>query len=93
MASGICPTLLILTKPHMRKVYSVQAKTLKFSPNVQLHKVTYGPKYRPPRPQATGTKKPQKNPEIRFSHKMAARTTSGSGFRPYSCSPPSTWLI
>ena len=24
---------------------------------------------------------------------MAAKTTSGSGFRPYSCSPPSTWLI
>jgi len=60
MASGICPTLLILTKPHMRKVYSVQAKTLKFSPNVQLHKVTYGPKYRPLRPLATGTKIPRK---------------------------------
>jgi len=24
---------------------------------------------------------------------MAAKTTSGSGFRPYSCSPPATWLI
>ena len=24
---------------------------------------------------------------------MAEKTTSGSGFRPYSCSPPSTWLI
>jgi len=22
---------------------------------------------------------------------MAAKTTPGSGFRPYSCSPPSTW--
>ena len=75
------------------RVCCVQAKTLKFSPHVQLHKVTYGPKYRPPMPLATGTKKTQKNLEIRFSHKMAAKTTSGSGFRPYSCSPPSTWLI
>jgi len=24
---------------------------------------------------------------------MAAKTTSGSGFRPYSCFPPSTWLF
>ena len=61
-------------------------------PNVQLHKVTYGPKYRPPRPLATGTKNPQKNLEIRFSYKMAAKTTSGSSFWPYSCSPPSTWF-
>jgi len=61
--------------------------------HVQLHEVTYGPKYRPPRPLATGTKNSQKNPEIRFFHKIAAKTTSGSGFRPYSCSPPSTWLI
>ena len=53
----------------MRKVCCVQAKTLKFSPHVQLHKVTYGPKYRPPRPLATGTKKPQKNLEIRFPTK------------------------
>ena len=61
--------------------------------HVQLREVTYGPKYRPPRPLATGTENPQKNLEIRFSHKMAAKTTSGSGFRQYSCSPPSTWLI
>ena len=61
--------------------------------HVQLHEVAYGPKYRPPTPLATGTKNPQKNPEIRFSYKVAAKTTSGSGFRPYSCSPPSTWLI
>jgi len=54
--SGACPTLLISTKPHTRKVYSVQAKILKFSSSVYLHKVTYGPKYRPPRPIATGTK-------------------------------------
>ena len=66
----------------MRKVCCVQAKTLKFSPHIQLHKATYGPKYRPPTRLATGTKNPQKNPEIRFSHKMAAKTTSGSGFRP-----------
>jgi len=72
----------------MRKVCCVQTKTLKFPPNVQLYKVTYGPKYRPPRPLATGTKNPQKNLEIRFSYKMAAKTTSSSGFRPYSCSPP-----
>ena len=45
----------------MSKVCCVQAKTLKFSPHVQLHKVTYGPKYRPPRTLATGTKKTQKN--------------------------------
>jgi len=44
----------------MRKVCCVQAKTLKFSPHVQLHKVTYGPKYRPHTPLATGTKNPQK---------------------------------
>ena len=50
----------------MRKVGCVQAKTLKFSPHVQLHKVTYGPKYRLFMPLATGTKNPQKNPEIRF---------------------------
>ena len=36
------------------------------------------------------TKNPQKNLEIRFSYKMAAKTTSG--FRPYSCSPPSRCL-
>jgi len=45
----------------MSKVCCVQAKTLKFSPHDQLHKVTYGPKYRPPRTLATGTKKTQKN--------------------------------
>jgi len=36
-------------------------------------------------------KRPEKNPKNRFSHKMAAKTTSGSGFRPYSYSSPSTW--
>jgi len=40
---------------------------------------------------ATGTRNSQKNPKIRFFAKMAAKTTSGSGFRPYSCSTPSTW--
>ena len=59
----------------MRKVCCVQAKTLKFSPHVQLHKVTYGPKYGPPRPLATDTKNSQKTPEIRFSHKMAAKSS------------------
>ena len=53
----------------MRKVCCVQAKILKFSPHVQLHKVTYGPKYWPPTPLATGTKNPQKNREICFPTK------------------------
>ena len=79
------------TKPPMREVYYVWATTLNFGPDVQLHEWTYWPKYRPPRPIATGTKRPEKNLENRFSHKMAAKTTSGSGFRPHSCSLLTTW--
>jgi len=37
------------------------------------------------------SKCPENNLEIRFFAKMAAKTTPGSGFRPYSCSPRSTW--
>jgi len=79
------------TQPPVRAVSYVWATTLNFGPDVQLREWTYRPKYQPPRPIATGTKRPEKNPKIRFSHKMAAKTTSGSGFRPYSSSPPSTW--
>jgi len=79
------------TQPPVRAVSYVWVTTLNFGPDVQLREWTYRPKYRPSRPIATGIKRPEKNPENRFSHKMAAKTTSGSGFRPYSCSPPSTW--
>ena len=53
----------------MRKVCCVQAKTLKFSPHVQLHKVIYGPKYRPSTPIATGTKIPRKPQKFVFPTK------------------------
>jgi len=53
----------------------VWATTLNFGPNVQIHNRTYWPKYGPPRPISTGTASPEKNLEIRFFAKMAAKNT------------------
>ena len=57
------------TQPPVRGVSYVWATTLNFGPDVQLREWTYRPKYRSPRPIATGTKRPEKNPKNRFPTK------------------------
>jgi len=56
--------------------------TLKFCTNVQVHKVNYGPKYRPSTVHSNRNFGPRKTDFrfFRFFAKMAAKTTPGSGF-------------
>ena len=67
------------TSSHLTNVWCPWATTLKFSPNIYSPNLSYGPKYRPRDPHSNGNIGPRKTQKSVFA-KMAAKTTSGSGF-------------